>query len=95
MRSSQKNLKGWQFWILNFFGFLSCILVIVNISDSGDNKDLRQEIDKRQEFINKSIQLSRLNNEIIKSLAQLSISRDDHEISRILTSHGIVVNLKK
>jgi predicted Holliday junction resolvase-like endonuclease len=98
MKLSSGTLKSWQFWLLNVMGVLALVLVLINMTLFKENRELRNEINERQQFVNQSIQLSRLNNEIIKSLAQLAASKQDEQITHLLTSHGIkftVTNQKK
>lgn len=93
MKSFKKILKNWQYWLLNTLGGLALLLVLINMTLYKQNRNLHNEINNRQEFINQSIQLSHLNNEIIKSLAQLAAKNKDELISNLLTSHGITVTV--
>ncbi|MDD4274927.1 MAG: hypothetical protein PHG14_14520 [Desulfobacter postgatei] len=93
MKFFKKILKNWQYWLLNTLGGLALLLVLINMTLYKQNRNLHNEINNRQEFINQSIQLSHLNNEIIKSLAQLAAKNKDELISNLLTSHGITVTV--
>ena len=81
--------KKWPYRLLNVIGILVFILVVANIFMVKQNQSLRIEINERQQFINQSIRLSRLNTEIIKSLARLAAAKNDEQLKELLVSHGI------
>lgn len=93
MKSSRGTLVTWQYWLLSGLGGAAFLVALLNIYLFQDNQTLREEISQRQQYINQTIQLSRLNNELIKSLAQLAVTNQDQQISDLLTSHGIVVTV--
>ncbi len=93
MKSSRGTLLTWQYWLLTALGGVAFVVALMNIYLFQDSRSLREEISQRQQYINQTIQLSRLNNEIIKSLAQLAVANQDKQISDLLTSHGIVVTV--
>lgn len=86
-------LKTWQFWLLNLAAFLALILVAINIAAALSNQDQREEINQRQQFLNQSVQLAQLNDQIIKSLASLAARTNDQSIKDLLNAHGISYSL--
>jgi len=50
---------------------------------------MRSEIDDRQQYINQTIRISRLNTQFIQALASLSARTGDEQLRRILAEHGI------
>lgn len=64
-------------------------LIITNIVLISSNRSEQQQINARQQYINQSAQLSRLNEEIIKSIALLSVKYEDAKLKGLLDAHGI------
>ncbi len=93
MKLLRGTLLTWQYWLLTALGGAAFVVALLNIYLFQDSRSLREEISQRQQYINQTIQLSRLNNELIKSLAQLAVTNQDKQISDLLTSHGIVVTV--
>ncbi len=81
--------KKWPYRLLNGLGILAFILVVTNVFLTRQNQSLRMEINERQQYINQSIRLSRLNTEIINSLAELAAAKNDEQLKNLLASHGI------
>lgn len=87
--ASRQGLDGWQFWLLTGLAAVAFVLVLANISLAFVIEDDRVEISNRQRFINESLQLSRLNTQLIRSLAENSASTGDSALRELLTSQGI------
>jgi hypothetical protein len=83
------RLSSWQFWALNGCAGLVMALVITNIALFLGNRTVQVQAAERQQFINQSIQLSRLNTQLIRALAATSAQTDDEEIRELLASHGV------
>ncbi len=79
----------WPYRVLNGLGILVFILVIANIFLIKQNQSVRIEINERQQYINQSIRLSRLNTQLIQSLATTSAQTGDQELRGLLLAHGI------
>lgn len=84
-----RPLSGSQFWLLNGIAASAFILVLVNISMFVSNRSIQAETNARQQYINDSIKLNRLSNQLIQSLANLSAQSDDAQIKELLSAHGI------
>jgi hypothetical protein len=82
-------LRDWKFSLVTALALIGSIMVLVNVSVHRANRALQADVAQRQQFINQSIQLSRLNNEIIKALAQLSAETDDERIRQLLADQGV------
>ena len=82
-------LRDWKFSLVTAIALIGSILVLVNVSIHRANRTLQADVAQRQQFINQSIQLSRLNNEFIKALAQLSAETDDESIRQLLADQGV------
>jgi len=83
------GLARWQFWLLNGLAAVALGLVLTNAWVTSDNRELQAEIQQRQAFINESLELSRLNTQVIRALATLSAESGDEELRELLASHGI------
>ncbi len=78
-----------QYWLLNGIAGLVVLLVTWNITSFVGNRSLQSQALQRQQFINEGIRLSRLNSELVKSLALASAQSADSEIRDRLAAHGI------
>jgi len=82
-------LVGSQFWLLNGVAASALILVLVNISMFVSNRSIQTETNVRQQYINDSIKINRLSNQLIQSLANLSAQSNDSQLKELLSVHGI------
>ena len=89
MSVQSSSLSSVEYWTLCGLAGLALVLVVVNSWVSGGNRDLQSEIQAQQQYINETVQLSRLNSQVIQTLAELSVQTGDKEIGRLLTSQGI------
>ena len=94
--SSQRvgALSDRQYWILICLAAAILLLVVLNIVLTGRNQDLQAAISERQQFINQTISISRLNGQLVQGLANLSASTGDEEIQALLAGHGISFTAK-
>jgi hypothetical protein len=72
---------------------VALLMVVLNIGLSSRNLGMQADIGERQQFINQTIQVSRLNGQVIQGLANLSAQTGDKEIQGLLASHGISFTL--
>lgn len=84
-----RPLTGSQFWLLNGIAVVALVLVLTNISLFLSNRSAQAEVNARQQYINDSIKLNRLSNQLIQSLANLSAQTKDDKIKDLLAAHGI------
>lgn len=91
--SASRVLSNTQFWVLNIIAVLALVLVAGNISLFLSNRAAQSEVNARQQYINDSIKLSRLSNQLIQSLANLSAQTGDGQIKELLAAHGIQFNV--
>jgi hypothetical protein len=93
MSSRPAGLKTAQFWLLTLLAGVSLVLVAINITLSNSNQKIQSEINSRQQFINQTIQISRLNTQLIQTLANLSAQTGDQQLRALLAAHGISFNI--
>ena len=69
------------------------LLVAINISLFLDNRKLQLQSLERQQFINQSIRLSRVNAQLIKAIAGVSAQTNDAQLRDLLAAHGVTFTL--
>jgi len=79
------------FWVSTILAVLSLALVVANSVLILSNQSVRTEVDQRQQFLNQSIQLSRLNQELVNGLAAVALKNNNTAIRDLLASNGITV----
>lgn len=87
-------LSNAQFWLLNGAAGIAGVLLLSVILLHQGNVELRTEVNQRAQFVQQTVPLGKLNNEIIKALAGLSAKHEDPELRSLLESHGIRYEIK-
>src|SRR5215813_5051759 len=57
-----------------------------------DNRSVQLEVNRRQQFINQSVQLGRVNDALIRALAASAVSNKDDKLRDLLAQNGITIN---
>ena len=83
---------GWLYWIIVGLSGLTFALVVTYIVLVQDNRSVQAEVNQRQQFINQSIQLGRVNESLIRALATAAVSNKDDKLRELLTQNGITIN---
>ncbi len=93
--SDQTRRGSGLLWSVAAFAVIALGFVVANIVLHRTNLALQEELAQRQQFINESIRLSRLNTELVQALATVAAQTNDQAIRDLLASHGITftVNL--
>jgi hypothetical protein len=78
---------------LNLLGFLTLILVFVNMFLLVGNQSLQRVVAERQQFIMQSIQMQEPAREVIGAMANLAVRTDDEQLKQLLAKHGITVSV--
>ena len=89
MNPGSGYLKGWQFWVLTLVAGAALVLVVFNVVLVQSNQKLQVEVNERQQYINQTIRISRLNSQVIQALANMSARTGDEELRQLLAAHGI------
>jgi hypothetical protein len=87
--TSSFALKQWQFYLLTFISATALGLVFVTTTLSASIGSMRSQLDERQQFINDSIVLSKLNVQLAQVLANLAVATGDEALKRVLWDNGI------
>jgi hypothetical protein len=85
---------GWTYRIVLALSGIAVILVIVYLIQVEQNRSLRAEVDQRQQFINQSMQFSRVDEALIRALANTAVSEKDDKLRELLAQNGITINPK-
>ena len=85
---------GWTYRIVLALSGIAVILVIVYLIQVEQNRSLRAEVDQRQQFINQSTQFSRVDEALIRALANTAVSEKDDKLRELLAQNGITINPK-
>ena len=83
---------GWLYRLLVALSGITLVLVVVYIVVIQDNRSVQSEINQRQQFINQSIQLGRINDALIHALATAAVSNKDDKLRDLLAQNGITIN---
>lgn len=89
MNPGSGYLKGWQFWFLTLTAGSALVLVVINVILARSNQNLQVEVNARQQYINQTIRISRLNGQVIQALANMSARTGDEQLRQLLAAHGI------
>jgi hypothetical protein len=85
-------LDGWIYRGTAALAAVTLALVIVHIWLVQDNRAAQAEVNRRQIFINQSIQLGRVNEALVRALAAAAADAKDDKLRDLLTQNGITVN---
>jgi hypothetical protein len=77
------------FWGATAVAALTVVLAVTNAVMVRSNRTLQNEVNQRQQFINQSIQLSRVNEALVRALATASVNNNDTAVRDLLVQHGI------
>jgi type II secretory pathway component PulM len=83
-------MEGWLYRLLIALSGITLVLVIAYILLVQDDRTIQAEVNQRQQFINQSIQLGRVNEALIRALAA-NAGKDD-KLRELLAQNGISIN---
>ena len=81
---------GWLYWMTVGLSALALALVVAYMVLVQDNRTVQAEVNRRQQFINQSIQLGRVDEALIRALAA-NAGKDD-KLRELLAQNGISIN---
>ena len=84
------TLKRIGFWVATALASLAVLLVFINGWLVTSNGGIRGEVNARQQYINQSVQLSRVNQELVNELGGFAL-RNNAAIKQLLAETGITV----
>jgi hypothetical protein len=86
-------LRSLQYWVLSAIGAACVLLVVANIAIASKNQDLQLQVSQRGQYIQQTVQLQALYQQIVHALADLSVRNKDGQLSAILATQGIHVTV--
>ena len=84
--------EGWLYWMTVGLSAADGALIVAYIVLVQDNRTVQAEVNRRQQFINQSIQLGRVNEALIRALAAAAVSNNDDKLRDLLAENGITIN---
>jgi hypothetical protein len=82
----------WLYRVVVGLSGFGLTLVIVYIILVQDNRSVQLQVNQRQQFINQSMQLGRVNEALIRALAAAAVNNKDDKLRDLLAQHGITIN---
>lgn len=77
------------FWLMTSLAGISVVLVVVNGIIFLVNQSAQAEINQRQQFINQSAQLGRVQEGLVRALAQSAANNKDDQLRDLLAQYGV------
>jgi len=84
--------NGLLFWLSNALAAVFLVLVCINFVIASGNRSLQIQVNTRQQYINQSIQLSQLHQQLVSALATIAVKNNNQAIRQILADVGITVS---
>ena len=84
--------EGWLYWMTVGLSAAAGALVVAYIILVQENRTVQADVNRRQQFINQSIQLGRVNEALIRALAAAAVSNNDDKLRDLLAENGITIN---
>lgn len=86
-----RSTRVWLLWTATGLGAVSLVLVVINAALMLGIQTLQTDVRQRQQFINQGQQLSRLNDALVRALADAVVGAKDETLRAMLARHGITV----
>jgi hypothetical protein len=83
---------GWLYWLVVGLSGLTLPLVVAYMVLVQDNRTVQAQANQRQQFINQSVQLGRINEALIHALATEAVNEKDDKLRDLLAQTGITIN---
>lgn len=86
-------LSKWQYTVLVVLGTLALLLAVANGVLFTQNRTLQSALNQRQAYVQQTVPLEGLYNDIVKTLAQMAVKGNDREVLNMLAAHGLTVTV--
>ena len=83
---------SWLNRLLIALSGITLVLVVAYIVLAQENRSVQAEVSQRQQYINQSIQLGRINDALIRALATAAVDNNDDKLRELLAQNGIAIN---
>jgi len=84
--------EDWLYWVTVVISTLTLVLVAAYIVLVQDNRAVQTDVNRRQQFINQSIQFGRINEALVRAVAAAAVSNKDDKLRDLLAENGITIN---
>jgi hypothetical protein len=84
--------EDWLYWVTVVISTLTLVLVAAYIVLVQDNRAVQTDVNRRQQFINQSIQFGRINEALVRAVAAAAVSNKDDKLRDLLVENGITIN---
>jgi hypothetical protein len=84
--------EDWLYWVTVVISTLTLVLVGAYIVLVQDNRAVQTDVNRRQQFINQSIQFGRINEALVRAVAAAAVSNKDDKLRDLLAENGITIN---
>jgi|GEM_PF-4598334 hypothetical protein len=91
MKFSKEKLPCWAYWASVFFGVLSVVLLLVNVSLSSALRSKQGGVAQRQSAISTGMQLAQFDQSVVKAIAESAIKNNDSQLRSVLSTEGITI----
>jgi S1-C subfamily serine protease len=85
---------GWIYRVVLGLSGITLVLVVVYLVVSEQNRGVQAEINRRQQFIDQSIQFGRVNEALVRALASFAVSDKDNKLRDLLAQTGVAIDPK-
>jgi hypothetical protein len=82
----------WLYRVLVALSSVTFLLVVAYSVLAQENRSIQSDVNRRQQFINQSIELRRINDVLVRTIATAAISKNDDKLRQLLTQNGITIN---
>lgn len=86
------GLSSREYWTLSAFAVACVMLVVINISYSQGNRELKQQFTQRQLFIGQTVLLDKIQKQVTNAAIQMALRDKDDDLRQMLAGRGIEVN---
>jgi hypothetical protein len=84
--------EEWLYRVTVGLAGFALVLVVAYIALVQDNRSVQAEVNRRQQYINQSMQLARVNEALVRALAAAAVSEKDDKLRDLLAQNGITIN---
>jgi heme exporter protein D len=81
------------YWVSVALGAVTLVLVVVNVVVLSTNRSIQAEVNQRQQYINQSNQLSRVDEVLIRTIATAAVNAKDDKLRDLLAQQGVTMTV--
>lgn len=85
-------MRSWQSAALSSAATLALVLIVADFIVAGFNRSAQVQVNQRQQFINRGIEVGRINQTLVHALAVAAVRHDDPQLRALLAKQGIRID---